>query len=110
VPPDSPSTGVDATLTTDPASSQPKPGPVFYGPRVPLLVMPPFGRANQISHVEREMSSLTKFIDWNWLQDGSLKGTRDTEDHRQYRDVTANDIGSLVDPVAAGAEVPSGSD
>jgi len=110
VPPGAPPLCVDATRTTDRASSQAKPGAVFYGPRVPLLVMPPFGRANQISHVELEMSSLTKFIDWNWLQDGSLKGTRDTEDHRQYRDVTANDIGSLVDPVAAGAEVPSGSD
>ena len=106
-PPHAPPLNVDATMVIDPVSMQPKPGPVFYGPRVPLLVMPPFGRANQISHVELEMSSLTKFIDWNWLQDGTLKGIRDTPDPRQYRDVSASNIGSLIDPVAAGAEVPS---
>ena len=98
---------VDATLTNDPASNQQKPGSVFYGPRVPLLVLPPFGRSNQISHDKLELSSLTKFIDWNWLQDGSLKGQGDRQDPRQYRDVTANNIGSLVNPVVAGTEVPS---
>ena len=71
--PESPPLNVDATLTNDPASNQQKPGSVFYGPRVPLLVLPPFGRSNRISHDKLELSSLTKFIDWNWLQDSSLK-------------------------------------
>jgi phospholipase C len=98
-------------LTTDGSSTDATTaGPVFYGPRVPLLVMPPFGRANQICHQQLEMSSLTKFIDWNWLRDSSLKGARQTEDPRRYRDVTANNIGSLIDPTVAGGEVPAGSD
>jgi hypothetical protein len=109
-PPHSPPLNVDATSTTDPGASPSKPGPVFYGPRVPLLVMPPFGRVNHISHVPLEMSSFTKFIDWNWLQDASLKGQSDMQDPRQYRDVTASNIGSLIDPAVAGAEVPSGDD
>ncbi len=98
-------------LTVDGSSSDPaQSGPIWYGPRVPLLAAAPFGRAGQVSHVQLELSSLTVFIDWNWLHGSSLKGVRESTDRRQYRDAVDNNIGSLIDPVAAGIDVPCGHD
>jgi phospholipase C len=70
-----------------------------YGTRIPLLAIGPFARANFVSHVTMEHSSIVKFIEWNWLgqQTGQL-GTRDT--------VVAN-IGSLLDPAVTGVTVPA---
>jgi phospholipase C len=70
-----------------------------YGPRVPMLAIGPFARKNFVSHVTMEHSSVVKFIEWNWLggQTGQL-GTRDT---------VVNNLGSLLDPMATGVEVPS---
>ncbi|HVZ74498.1 MAG TPA: alkaline phosphatase family protein [Polyangia bacterium] len=75
---------------------------VPYGPRVPLLALGPFARANVVSHVPLELSSITKFVEWNWLGGvvGQLRG----------RDVTANNLGSLVvdDPKTGQPIVPTG--
>lgn len=81
-------------------------GPVAYGPRVPLLALGPFARKGSISHVPMEMSSLLKFIEWNWLHGAPLKGLRERNDPRGYRDVSVNNIGSLIDGDQAGAVVP----
>ncbi|HXI56240.1 MAG TPA: alkaline phosphatase family protein [Polyangia bacterium] len=61
---------------------------VPYGPRVPLLALGPFARGNTVSHVQMELGSLTKFVEWNWFhgQSGQLRG----------RDLTAHNIGSLL--------------
>jgi phospholipase C len=69
-----------------------------YGPRVPTFAIGRFARAGQISHVELEHSSIVKFIEWNWLggQTGQLAG----------RDAAVKNLGSLLDPDAAGAAVP----
>ena len=76
---------------------------VLYGPRVPMLALGTFARANFISHVPLELSSLTVFLEWNWLGStavGALGG----------RDQTAANIGSLLAPGATGpAPVPDGS-
>jgi phospholipase C len=69
-----------------------------YGTRVPLLAIGPFARANAISHVTLEHSSIVRFIEWNWLAKltGQLAG----------RDATVSNIGSLLDPAATGTAVP----
>jgi hypothetical protein len=41
--------------------------PLPYGPRVPFLALGPFARAGRVSHAPLEMSSLTAFIEWNFL-------------------------------------------
>ncbi len=68
-----------------------------YGTRVPFLVTGPFAKANTVSHVVMEHSSVVKFIEWNWLgmQTGQLGG----------RDATVANLGSLLDPAATGAVV-----
>jgi hypothetical protein len=72
--------------------------PVDYGPRVPLLALGPFARVNHISHVPLELSSLTVFLEWNWLRAGSgVLGQRDT---------TAANLGSLLEPARTGVVVP----
>jgi phospholipase C len=69
-----------------------------YGTRVPLLAVGPFARANTISHVTLEHSSVVKFIEWNWLATvtGQLAG----------RDVSVANLGSLLDPAVTGTAVP----
>jgi hypothetical protein len=73
-------------------------GPVAYGPRVPLLAVGRFARRNHVSHVQLELSSVTKFIEWNWKNGvtGQLGG----------RDQTVSNIGSLLDPAQTGEAVP----
>jgi phospholipase C len=70
------------------------------GMRVPALALGALANKGSISHVSLEHSSIVKFIEWNWLgmQVGQL-GTRD---------VMVNNLGSLLDPAAAGVPVPSG--
>ena len=69
-----------------------------YGTRVPLLALGPFARANTVSHVQMEHSSIVKFIEWNWLagQTGQLAG----------RDTAVANLGSLLDPAKTGMAVP----
>src|SRR5262249_31650752 len=64
--------------------------PGAYGPRVPLLALGPFARPGHISHQPLELSSLTVFMEWNWLQShtGQLK----------HRDRVVSNIGDLLDP------------
>src|SRR5207244_1991875 len=67
-------------------------GAVRYGPRVPLLALGKFVDAGTVSHAVLEHSSITKFIEWNWLGGTGQLNARDK--------VVAN-IGSLLDPEAA---------
>jgi phospholipase C len=47
-----------------------------YGPRLPLLVISPFAKANFVDHTQTDQSSLLRFIEDNWslgrLGDGSF--------------------------------------
>jgi phospholipase C len=83
---------------------------IHYGPRVPLLAVGKFALHNSVSHARLEISSVTKFVEWNWLHGSGLKGIRESDDPRRYRDTAVNNIGSLIDGAAAGIVVPSGSD
>jgi phospholipase C len=66
-----------------------------YGPRVPLIVVGRFARRGTVSHQTLEHSSITKFVEWNWLKGktGQLSG----------RDQTVHNLGSLL---AANLKVP----
>jgi len=61
-----------------------------YGPRLPLLAVGPFARARTVSHTTLEHSSITRFLEWNWLRGrtGQLGG----------RDAVVHNIGSLLAP------------
>src|SRR3569623_1749090 len=68
-----------------------------YGTRVPLHALGPGAKANGISHVQMEHSSIGKFIECNWTgQTGQRAG----------RDASVNNLGSLLDPAATGTQVP----
>jgi hypothetical protein len=71
---------------------------VAYGPRVPLLALGRFAQANHISHEPLEMSSITKFLEWNWLggETGQLG----------HRDASVANIGSVLDATTTGTPVP----
>jgi hypothetical protein len=79
---------------------------VAYGPRVPLLALGRFARRNHVSHVPLELSSVTVFAQWNWLRGARLKGAREPDDPRRYRDTVANNLGSLLDARETGVAVP----
>jgi phospholipase C len=50
-----------------------------YGPRVPLVVISPYTRSNYVSHNLTDQSSITKFIEDNWLSGESIgNGSYDT--------------------------------
>jgi phospholipase C len=44
-----------------------------YGPRLPLLVISPFAKANFVDHTLTDQSSILKFIETNWSV-GSIGG------------------------------------
>lgn len=102
-PPVAPPAGVDGWVLDGGTAA------VHYGPRVPLLALGLFARPGVVSHVPLEISSLTTFIEWNWLQGTPLKATASQNgDVRRFRDLTAANLGSLIDPGAAGVAVPGG--
>ncbi|MEA2354777.1 MAG: phospholipase, partial [Solirubrobacteraceae bacterium] len=47
-----------------------KPAPVQdrcgYGPRMPLLVISPYAKANYVDHATTDQTSILKFIEDNW--------------------------------------------
>lgn len=63
-----------------------------YGPRSPLLALGAFAKRGHISHVPLELSSLTRFVEWNWF--GGATGQLDA------RDEVVNNIGDLLGPTA----------
>jgi phospholipase C len=70
-----------------------------YGSRIPFIAVGDQVKRNYVSHVQMEMSSLIKFIEWNWLngEPGQL-GTRDA---------LVNNIGDLFDNQKTGVNIPS---
>jgi phospholipase C len=63
-----------------------------YGTRIPLIAAGRFARTNYVSHVTMELTSIVKFIEWNWLGATGQLGARDA--------LVAN-LGSLLDPPLA---------
>jgi len=75
---------------------QPNPSTVdgqLYGPRTQFVAIGNMVKKNYISHVDMEVSSLIRFIEWNFIGKEGLLETRDK---------TANNIGDLIDEEIAG--------
>ncbi len=45
-----------------------------YGPRLPLLVISPYSRANYVDHTMTDQSSVVRFIEDNWLWNQRIGG------------------------------------
>jgi phospholipase C len=59
-------TGVTALPGVNPATLHAQ-GRCGYGPRLPLLVISPYTRANTVDHTMTDQSSMIRFIEDNWL-------------------------------------------
>lgn len=46
-----------------------------YGPRLPILVLSPFAKQNYVSHALTDQTSITRFIEDNWLGGQRLRAT-----------------------------------
>jgi len=57
-------TGVCGPTTASPLAGQN--GRCGYGPRLPLLVISPWAKANYVDHTRTDLSSIPKFIEDNW--------------------------------------------
>jgi phospholipase C len=55
------------------STARPVQGRCGYGPRLPLLVISPWSRANYVDHTLTDQSSVLRFIEDNWL-DGQRIG------------------------------------
>ena len=49
-----------------------------YGPRLPLLVISPYAKANFVDHTVTDQSSILRFIEDNWLDGARIQGSFDT--------------------------------
>jgi phospholipase C len=57
------------------ATSDGAPARCGYGPRLPLVVISPFSRGNYVSHSVSDQSSITQFIEDNWLSGQRISAT-----------------------------------
>jgi phospholipase C len=48
-----------------------------YGPRLPLLVVSPYAKKNYVDHAVTDQSSITRFIEDNWLGGERITGSFD---------------------------------
>ncbi|MFC3650630.1 phospholipase C [Dyella humi] len=55
-------------------TDKPVQGRCGYGPRLPLLVVSPWARHNYVDHTVTDQSSITRFIEDNWLEGQRLGG------------------------------------
>ena len=55
-------------------TSKPVQGRCGYGPRLPLLVVSPWSRRNYVDHTVTDQSSITRFIEDNWLDGERIGG------------------------------------
>lgn len=62
------------TLAGTNSKGKPVQGRCGYGPRLPLLVVSPWARSNHVDHTLTDQSSVTRFIEDNWLHGKRLGG------------------------------------
>jgi phospholipase C len=55
-------------------TNKPVQGRCGYGPRLPLLVISPWARSNYVDHTVTDQSSVTRFIEDNWLNGQRVGG------------------------------------
>jgi phospholipase C len=56
------------------SNGQPVQGRCGFGPRLPLLVVSPWARSNHVDHTLTDQTSVTRFIEDNWLHGERLGG------------------------------------
>lgn len=56
------------------SNGQPVQGRCGFGPRLPLLVISPWARENYVDHTLTDQTSITRFIEDNWLDGQRLGG------------------------------------
>ena len=69
-------TGAGACGSGTPIASQN--GRCGYGPRLPLLVISPYAKVNYVDHTLTDQSSITKFVEDNWLGGTRISGSTDS--------------------------------
>jgi phospholipase C len=74
-----------------------------YGPRLPLLVISPYAKANFVDHTMTDQSSITRFIEDNWLNGQRIQGSFDAlagslENMFNFETTTPNTAGFLLSP------------
>jgi phospholipase C len=68
------STTDHAVCTSEPTRLGSFPDRCGYGPRLPLVVISPYTRSNYVSHNVTDQSSVTSFIENNWLHGQRIGG------------------------------------
>jgi phospholipase C len=63
-----------ATLPGVNSNGQPVQGRCGFGPRLPLLVISPWARQNHVDHTLTDQTSISRFIEDNWLEGQRLGG------------------------------------
>ncbi|GLQ95982.1 phospholipase C [Dyella mobilis] len=63
-----------STLAGVNSNGQPVQGRCGFGPRLPLLVISPWARQNYVDHALTDQTSITRFIEDNWLNGERLGG------------------------------------
>jgi phospholipase C len=74
-----------------------------YGPRLPLLVISPYARSNYVDHTLTDQSSVTRFIEDNWLKgqrigNGSFDTIAGTLNNMFYFPYAENRTPMLLNP------------
>ncbi|WP_114239150.1 phospholipase C [Dyella sp. C9] len=64
----------ESTLPGINSNGKPVQGRCGHGPRLPLLVISPWARSNYVDHSMTDQSSVTRFIEDNWLHGERLGG------------------------------------
>jgi phospholipase C len=74
-----------------------------YGPRLPLLVISPYAKANFVDHTTTDQSSILRFIEDNWLVGERIQGSFDSiagslDNMFNYYTTTPNTASFLLNP------------
>jgi phospholipase C len=74
-----------------------------YGPRLPLLVISPYAKQNFVDHSTTDQSSITRFIEDNWLGGQRIAGSFDAiagplNNMFEFKKKAANNGLYLLDP------------
>jgi phospholipase C len=70
--------GATASLVPVNSANQPEQGKCGLGDRQPFLVISPFARSNYVDNTVTDLSSVVKFIEYNWRMPALGNGAADT--------------------------------
>jgi phospholipase C len=93
--------GDGSTALPGPNANSHAQGRCGYGPRLPLIVVSPWAKKNFVDHTVTDQSSITRFIEDNWLGgarlgDGSFDGIANPIDHMFNFNHDQEDDGRLI--------------